>query len=58
MRSVSFTKSPVVGYGVGILFVCPMCESIPLSYKLNFETTNNVVEYEAPVHYCRSHTNL
>jgi ribonuclease HI len=35
------------GYGVGIVFISPDKEVIPLSYKLKFETTNNIAEYEA-----------
>jgi ribonuclease HI len=35
------------GLGVGILFVSPTKESISLSYKIEFETTNNIVEYKA-----------
>jgi ribonuclease HI len=37
------------GAGVGVLFVSPTQETISLSYKLEFETTNNVAEYEALV---------
>jgi hypothetical protein len=33
--------------GASILFISPSKESFPFSYKLNYETTNNVVEYEA-----------
>jgi hypothetical protein len=35
------------GVGVGVLLVSPVQEIISLSYKLEFETTNNVAEYEA-----------
>jgi ribonuclease HI len=35
------------GVGVGVVFVSPCQETIPLSYKLEFEATNNVAEYEA-----------
>jgi ribonuclease HI len=35
------------GVGVGVVFVSPTQETISLSYKLEFETTNNVAEYEA-----------
>jgi ribonuclease HI len=35
------------GFGVGIVFVSPTKEVIPLSYKLEFYTTNNINEYEA-----------
>jgi hypothetical protein len=37
------------GTGVGVVFVSPCQETISLSYKLEFETTNNVAEYEALV---------
>jgi ribonuclease HI len=37
------------GAGVGMIFVSPTQETISLSYKLEFETTNNVEEYEALV---------
>jgi hypothetical protein len=37
------------GVGAGVVFVSPCQEDIPLSYKLEFETTNNVAEYEALV---------
>jgi hypothetical protein len=37
------------GYGAGILLISPSQEVITLSYKLEFETTNNIVEYEALV---------
>jgi ribonuclease HI len=37
------------GVGAGVVFISPTQETIPLSYKLEFETTNNVVEYEALV---------
>ena len=35
------------GFGVGIVFISPTKEVIPLSYKLEFDTTNNINEYEA-----------
>jgi ribonuclease HI len=35
--------------GVGVIFVSPTQETISLSFNLEFETTNNVVEYEAHV---------
>jgi ribonuclease HI len=35
--------------GAGVVFVSPAQESISLSYKLGFEATNNVEEYEALV---------
>jgi ribonuclease HI len=37
------------GVGVAVIFVSPTQENISLPYKLEFETTNNVVEYEALV---------
>jgi ribonuclease HI len=37
------------GVGVRVVFVSPYQEAIPLSYKLEFEATNNVVEYKARV---------
>jgi len=37
------------GVGAGVFFVSPTQETIALSWKLKFETTNNVVEYEAIV---------
>jgi hypothetical protein len=37
------------GVGVGVVFVSPSQEIISMSYKLEFETTNNVAEYEALV---------
>jgi ribonuclease HI len=38
-----------IGIGVGVVFISPCQETISLSYKLKFETTNNVAEYEALV---------
>jgi ribonuclease HI len=37
------------GAGVGIILVSPAQETTSLSYKLEFEATNNVAEYEALV---------
>jgi ribonuclease HI len=37
------------GVGAVVVFVSPCQETISLSYKLEFETTNNVAEYEALV---------
>jgi ribonuclease HI len=37
------------GAGVGVVFVSPCQETVPLSYKIEFEATNNVAEYEALV---------
>jgi hypothetical protein len=38
-----------MGAGVGIVFVSPCQETISLSYRMEFEVTNNVAEYEALV---------
>jgi ribonuclease HI len=35
--------------GARVFFVSPSQETMSLSYKLEFETTNNVAEYEALV---------
>jgi hypothetical protein len=40
--------------GVGVVFISPIQETISLSYNLEFETTNNVAEYEALVLGLRS----
>jgi ribonuclease HI len=40
--------------GAGVFFISPTQEIISLSYKLEFETTNNVAEYEALVLGLRS----
>jgi ribonuclease HI len=37
------------GIGTGVVFMSPSQETISLSYKMEFETTNNVAEYEALV---------
>jgi ribonuclease HI len=37
------------GVGARVVFISPSQEIISLSYKLQFETTNNVAEYEALV---------
>jgi ribonuclease HI len=42
------------GAGAGVVFVSPAQETISLSYKLEFETTNNVAEYEALVSRLRA----
>jgi hypothetical protein len=34
------------GLGVGIVIISPSKEVISMSYKLEFETTNNIAEYE------------
>jgi ribonuclease HI len=41
--------SSSMGAGVGVVFVSPCQETISMSYKLEFEVTNNVAEYEALV---------
>jgi hypothetical protein len=41
--------SSEMGAGAGVIFISPCQETISLSYKLEFETTNNVAEYEALV---------
>ena len=35
------------GFGVGIFFIFPSKEVVSQSYKLEFDTTNNIYEYEA-----------
>ncbi|XP_075665967.1 uncharacterized protein LOC142635750 [Castanea sativa] len=35
------------GNGIGILLITPKGSHIPLAIKLNFEATNNIVEYKA-----------
>ena len=35
------------GNGVGVILVSPKDQQIPVSVKLNFGCTNNVIEYEA-----------
>ena len=42
-------SSSSIGAGAGVVFKSPSQETISLSYKLEFEVTNNVVEYEALV---------
>ena len=42
------------GTGAGVVFVSPTQETISLSYKLEFEATNNVAEYEALVLWLRA----
>ena len=37
------------GAGAGVVFISPCQEVMSLSYKLEFEATNNVAEYEALV---------
>jgi ribonuclease HI len=41
--------SSSIGAGAGVVFRSPSQETISLSYKLEFEVTNNVAEYEALV---------
>jgi ribonuclease HI len=38
-----------VSVGVGVVLISPSQETISMSYKLEFDTTNNVAEYEALV---------
>ena len=35
------------GNGIGVLLITPEGSHIPLEVKLNFEATNNMVEFEA-----------
>jgi ribonuclease HI len=42
------------GVGAGVVFVSPAQETTSLSYKLEFEATNNVAEYEALVSSLRA----
>jgi ribonuclease HI len=37
------------GSGFVIVLISPTQEFITLSYKLEFETTNNIAEYESPM---------
>lgn len=37
------------GNGDGVLVLSPKGHIIPFSYKLNFDSTNNITEYEALV---------
>jgi ribonuclease HI len=41
--------SSSIGAGAGVVFISPSQETISLSYKMEFEVTNNVAEYEALV---------
>jgi hypothetical protein len=41
--------SSSIGAGTGVVFISPSLETISLLYKLEFEVTNNVAEYEALV---------
>jgi ribonuclease HI len=41
--------SSSIGASDGVVFISPSQETISLSYKLEFEVTNNVAEYEALV---------
>lgn len=41
--------SSSIGAGAGVVFKSPSQETISLSYKMEFEVTNNVAEYEALV---------
>ena len=40
--------------GVGVVFISPTQEIISLSYKLEFETTNNVAKYESLIYGLRA----
>jgi ribonuclease HI len=44
-----YGASSIIGVGAGVVFMSPSQETISLPYKLEFETTNNVAEYEALV---------
>ena len=46
-RSYFYGASSIEGTGAGVVLISPKNEVITLSYKLEFETTNNIVEYEA-----------
>jgi ribonuclease HI len=35
--------------GAGVVFVSPINKEIHLSYKIEFEATKNIVEYEASI---------
>jgi ribonuclease HI len=50
--------SSMEGAGARVFFVSPTQETISLSYKLEFETTNNVAEYEALVLGLRATKNI
>ena len=49
MEDVFDGASSKESVGVGVVFISPSQEVISLSYNLEFETKNNVVEYEALV---------
>ena len=38
------------GTGLGVIFVTPEGETIPMAKKLDFKVTNNMVEYEACIY--------
>ena len=44
---IYFDGAVKYGNGIGILLITPDGSHIPLAVKLNFEATNNMVEYEA-----------
>jgi ribonuclease HI len=44
-----YGSSSKEGYGVGIVLISPSKEVVSFSYKLEFEKTNNITEYEALV---------
>ena len=35
------------GSGVGVVIISPSNQTFPFSFRLEFSTTNNVIEYEA-----------
>jgi len=37
------------GNGVGVFLISPKVHMIPFSYKLEFDSTNNITEYEASI---------
>ena len=47
MENVFYGAYSREGTGAGVVFMSPAQETTSLSYKLEFEATNNVVEYEA-----------
>jgi len=45
-KMVFYGSSSKEGVGAGIVLISPANEVFPLSYKLEFEITNNIAEYE------------
>ena len=37
------------GVGAGVVLISPTNQTVPISYKLQFETTNNTAKYESLV---------